>query len=141
MTVFIFHFNIFQLGFINLFLYFISLSIFSVSAGIIIIGLVFRYGTRIQAFSWGIVPILQPLTGAFFPVKVLPTPLREFALLFPNTHIFEAARYSLTNHTIDIYEITVSFLLNAIYFLIAILFFNRMFSAAKDSGQFARNEG
>jgi ABC-2 type transport system permease protein len=140
-TIFVFHFNIFQLGFLNLFLYFISLTIFSFSVGIMLLALIFRFGTRIQAFTWGFVPILQPLTGAFFPVSVLPSPIKELALLFPNTHVFEAARYTLTHHTMDVYELSLSFLLNILYVIIAIFFFRMMFRAAKDSGQFARNEG
>lgn len=136
----IFHFNIYQVGFINLLVFFIILSIFAFVTGIIILGLIFRYGMRIQAFAWGIIPILQPLTAALFPVKVLPPSLQVFAYLFPCTYVFEAARYSLGSGKSDWYSLEIAFFLNLLYVVLSILFFVAMFRSARNSGQFARNE-
>jgi ABC-type multidrug transport system permease subunit len=127
-------------GFLNLLIFFVSLSIFAFVTGIIILGLIFRYGMRIQAFAWGLIPILQPLTAALFPVKVLPPPLQVFAYLFPCTYVFEAARYSLSSGNRDWYAIGVAFFLNLFYVVLSILFFMLMFRSARNSGQFARNE-
>src|SRR5262249_34543807 len=46
----IFHFNIYQVGFLNLLIFFLNLSIFAFVTGVIVLGLIFRYGMRIQAF-------------------------------------------------------------------------------------------
>src|SRR5256885_10647299 len=51
-ALFIFHFNIFSLGIINLIFFFINLNLFAWTVGIILLGIVFRYGTRIQAITW-----------------------------------------------------------------------------------------
>lgn len=139
-AIWIFHFNIYQVGFFNLLIYFLGLSIFAFVTGIIILGLIFRYGMRIQAFAWGLIPILQPLTAALFPVKVLPPPLQVFAYLFPCTYIFEAARYSLSSGNRDWYDIGIAFVLNVLYVGLSILFFMVMFRSARNTGQFARNE-
>jgi ABC-2 type transport system permease protein len=136
----IFHFNIYQIGPLDLLIFFINLSIFAFLTGVVILGLIFRYGMRIQAFAWGLVPILQPLTAALFPVKVLPTPLQAIAYLFPCTYIFEAARYRLVRGNSDWYAINIAFFLNVLYLLLSLLFFSIMFRNAKNSGQFARNE-
>lgn len=136
----IFHFNIYQVGILNLLIFFVNLSIFAFVTGIVILGLIFRYGMRIQAFAWGLIPILQPLTADLFPVKVLPTPLQAFAYLFPCTYIFEAARYSLSTGNRDWHSIGIAFFLNLFYVVLSILFFMIMFRSARNSGQFARNE-
>lgn len=139
-AIVVFHFNVYQVGTLNLLIFFINLSIFAFITGVVILGLIFRYGMRIQAFAWGLVPILQPLTAALFPVKVLPSPLQAVAYLFPCTYIFEAARYSLVSGKSDWYAINIAFCLNIVYVLLSLLFFMIMFRNAKNSGQFARNE-
>ena len=139
-ALWVFHFNIYQVGFLNILLYFTNLSIFAFVMGIIVLGLIFRYGMRIQAFAWGIIPILQPLTAALFPIKVLPPSLQVLAYLFPCTYVFEAARYSLGSGRRDWYSLEIAFFLNILYVVLSILFFMAMFWSARNSGQFARNE-
>jgi ABC-2 type transport system permease protein len=136
----IFHFNIYQLGAVNLLLYFVNLTLFSLSMGLVILGLIFRYGTRIQSFAWGILPILQPLTAAFYPVSVLPGWLQTVAWLLPPTYIFEAARASLSCPCVQWRLIGISFVENIIYFIMAIWLFNLLFRNSKKTGQFAKLE-
>ncbi len=140
-SIFVFKFNIFELGFVNLFLFYINLIIFALSVGISILGLIFRFGTRIQAFAWGLLPLFQPLTAALYPVSVLPSPIRELAYIFPPTYIFEAARDSLRFGGVNLRLIGISFGINIIYFVLGVLFFRSMFRKSKETGQFARNEG
>jgi ABC-2 type transport system permease protein len=138
---FMFDFNIFQLGFVNLSLYFVNLIIFAISTGILILGAIFRYGTRIQALAWGLIFLFQPLTAALFPISVLPNFLQKISLFFPVTYIFEAARKSLVEPGIQWQLITTATIENVIYLALSIIFFQLMFRKAKDTGQFARNEG
>jgi ABC-2 type transport system permease protein len=137
----LFNFNVFQLGPTNLILYFINLVLFACSTGIAILAAIFRYGTRIQSLAWGLVFLFQPLSAAFFPLSVLPIPLQKLALLFPPTYVFEAAREALEKHNVNWQMIGISLTLNLVYLVLAIFFFNYMFKKAKDTGQFARNEG
>ncbi|MEK7502769.1 MAG: ABC transporter permease [Patescibacteria group bacterium] len=138
---FIFNFNILNLGILNLFLFFINLTIFAWSVGIIILGIIFRYGTRIQALAWGIIFIFQPLTAVFFPVSILPKFMQWIAYSFPPTYIFEAARLNISNQSTDWQYIYIAFAENIFYFILALIFFNVMFNKSKETGQFARNEG
>lgn len=141
-SILIFQFNIFQLGFINLLLYFLSLTFFALSLGVVILGLIFRFGTRIQAFAWGILPIFQPLTAAFYPVSVLPKPMQFIAYLLPPTHIFEAVRQNFQLPGVIAWgNIQIAFLETLMFFIAGVWFFNLMFNASKKSGQFARLEG
>ncbi len=138
---FMFNFDIFALGILNLFFYFINLTIFAWTAGIIILGLIFRFGTRIQALAWGLIFLFQPLTATFFPIKILPVAIQKIAYFLPPTYIFEAARTNLTNPTIQSGHILIAFLQNIIYLAVSLLFFNYMFNKSRETGQFAKNEG
>ena len=137
---FLFHFSILAVGGLNLALFFLNLLIFAWSTGIAILGLVFRFGNRIQALAWGLIALFQPLTAAVFPVRVLPVLLQRLAFLFPPTYIFEAARGALTDRAVNWRFIISAFGLNFMYFALALWFFNVMFRTSRDVGQFARNE-
>lgn len=140
LSIWIFHFNILSVGFIPLFFVFLSFGMFAFAFGIMVLGLIFRFGTRIQAFAWGVVPIFQPLSGAFYPISVLPEPLRVISYLFPPTFTFEAARYSMVYHKVPWGLFGMSFGENIIYVLLGIWVFSYMFGKSKETGQFARNE-
>ena len=140
-AAFLFKFNILNIGTVNLLLALINLTIFAWSVGIIILAIIFRYGQRIQALAWGLVFLFQPLCAAFFPVSVLPEPLRNLAYVFPPTYVFEAARLALIDPSVNWNAMGISFAQNIIYFLLSLWFFNFMFNKSKDIGQFARNEG
>ena len=140
LSFFVFHFNILSIGIPSLILLFINFAFFAFSMGIAMLGLIFRYGTRIQAFAWGVVPIFQPLSAAFYPLSVMPAPLQFIAYFFPPTYTFEAARYSLVHHTVNWQLFGTSFAENIFYCVLCLLFFSRMFKKSRDTGQFARNE-
>ncbi len=137
----IFKFNLLDVGLLNLTLFFINLTLFSYWTGLAIIALVLRYGTRIQALSWGLIFLFQPLTAAFFPLDFLPPFLQKVALFLPPTYVFEAARNALINPIVNWQYAFISFALNIIYFALSVVFFVYMVGKSKESGQFARNEG
>lgn len=140
-AAFLFGFNILNIGIVNLLLALVNLTVFAWSVGVIILVVIFRYGQRIQALAWGLVFLFQPLTAAFFPVSVLPEPLRNLAYIFPPTYVFEAARLALINPSVNWNAMGMSFAQNIIYFVLSLWFFNFMFNKSKDIGQFAKNEG
>lgn len=116
---------------------------FSVSIGIFIFGLICKFGTRIQSFGWGIVPMLQPLTAALFPVSSLPVPLQYVSYVMPTTHIFEMIRGSISGVPDTILQSFAlnGFILNCVWFTVCILIFRRLYASSHVTGQFARNEG
>lgn len=140
-SIYVFNFNILDLGLLNLTLMLINLIFFAFSLAIVILGLIFRFGVRIQAFAWGILPFFQPLSAAFYPVSVLPSFLQPIAYALPPTYIFEAARGILGGSGMDMQKMITAFVLNIIYITVAIISFDYNFKKSKESGQFARNEG
>lgn len=141
LSIFIFDFNIFTVGFVPLLLILINFSLFSYSLGIFILGMIFRFGLRIQAAAWSAVGLFQPLCAAMYPLDVLPTALQYLAVAFPATHTFEAARYALATHGgIAWAQFGIAFLENIVYCILATLAFLAMYNHSRNSGQFARNE-
>lgn len=135
-----FHFNVLTIGAANLILIFLNLIIFAWSLGLVLLGFIFRYGTRVQALAWGVVFVFQPFAAAFFPVSVMPPVLQAIAYTIPATYFFESGRYGLSTGTGDWKLIVIGSILNIIYFGLAIMAFAKLFSGAKRTGQFARNE-
>lgn len=140
-TKFVFDFDILQIGILNLVLHFINLSIFAWSIGVFVTGLIFRFGTRIQAMSWGLIFLFQPLSAAFFPIDVLPTYMQSVSKLIPATYVFEAARNNFKNPATDWQSFITALVINIIYLIFSFVFFHFMFRKSRQTGQFARNEG
>ncbi len=136
----VFHFNLFSIGVAQVFVIYINLLLFSWSIGLMLLGAIFRYGTRVQALGWAFIFIFQPLGAVFFPVHILPQPLQYVAYLFPAAYIFEGGRAALSGAP-DAWNWQIAALvLNCMYFLAALFVFKRFLYRAQNSGQFARNE-
>lgn len=59
---------------------------------LVVIGLVLRYGNGAEALVWGVLFVVMPLSGTFYPVSSLPAVLRPIAEALPTTHAFAAGR-------------------------------------------------
>ena len=59
---------------------------------LLVIGLVLRFGTGAEALAWGVMFVLLPLSGVFYPIDALPTVLQPVAQALPTTHAFDALR-------------------------------------------------
>jgi ABC-2 type transport system permease protein len=136
----LFDFNVLRMGLGNLSLLFVNLLCFGYSLGLLILGIIMRLGTRIQALAWGLVLLFQPLTAAYYPLSVMPAPLQAVARLFPPTYVFEAARAGLEAPEIRWAYIGIAAAENVFYFGLAVWFFKYMFRRSRETGQFARNE-
>src|SRR2546423_12241649 len=64
---------------------------------LLVIGLVLRFGTGAEALAWGVMFVLLPLSGVFYPTDALPAVMRPVALALPTTHAVTALR-SLVDH-------------------------------------------
>ena len=141
LTAILFKFNIFNLGVVNLLLFFINLTLFSWTIGLLLLGLIFLYGTRIQALAWGLIFLFQPLVATFFPVTVLPKFIQPLSYALPPTYVFEAARVAIESRGVNWTYFGISFTENLVYLLLGLLLFRLMYNKSKATGQFARNEG
>jgi ABC-2 type transport system permease protein len=57
-----------------------------------VVGLILRFGNGAEALAWGIMFVVMPLGGVFYPVEALPAVVRPISELLPTTHAFAAGR-------------------------------------------------
>ena len=57
-----------------------------------VVGLMLRFGNGAEALAWGIMFVVMPLGGVFYPVEALPGFIRPLSALLPTTHAFAAGR-------------------------------------------------
>lgn len=136
----VFDFNILSLGLANLAIFMVNVLLFAYALGVAFLGIIFRYGVRVQAIAWGAVYLFQPLTAAFFPVSVLPGFLQAIAYGLPPTYVFEAGRAALLNSAINWQYALIALALNLLYLALGICLFLYLFKKSRQSGQFARND-
>ncbi len=63
-----------------------------------VVALVLRFGSGAEALAWGILFVVMPLSGTFYPVQALPGFLQPLSLLLPTTHAFAAGRALVDGH-------------------------------------------
>lgn len=126
-------FNIFSLGWYFLpFLF--SLTMMGWVAGIFITGLIVRMGQGASSFAWTLLSVMQPFSAVFYPLSVLPGWAQKIGLMFPSTYIFEGMRSVLLKGSMDINYLVISFILNIVYLVLALLFYRWMFKVAREKG-------
>jgi ABC-2 type transport system permease protein len=70
----------------------VVLLVVSWAVSMFVIGLVLRFGSGAEALAWGVMFMLLPLSGVFYPIDSLPAVLQPLAEVLPTTHAFEALR-------------------------------------------------
>lgn len=141
LSIFVFKFNVFALGLTNILIWFIHLNLFALSLGLFVLGIIFMYGTRIQAIAWSVAFLFQPLSAAFYPLKVLPPFIQKISILLPTTYVFEAMRAEISGASTTAHGMLIALGLNCIYLILSFSCFTIFLRKSKMSGQFARNDG
>ncbi|MEN3306986.1 MAG: type transport system permease protein [Micromonosporaceae bacterium] len=59
---------------------------------LIVMGMVMFLGSGTETLAWGLLFLILPLSGAFYPISVLPRPIRLVSAVLPTTYTFSAAR-------------------------------------------------
>jgi ABC-2 type transport system permease protein len=128
-----FHFNVYSLGF-ALAVFFLNLILTSWSVGIVVSGVVLRNGMGAEGLAWTIMFLLLPLTCVYYPVATLPGPLQAVAWLLPPTYVFEGMRALLIAHAFRADLMIAALVLNAAYFVAAIVAFLKLLESARRNG-------
>lgn len=133
MAMIVFDLNLLSLG-LYLIPFVFNLLITGWCVGFFINGLVFRFGYDVEALSWTLIFILQPFSGVFYPVSILPEWMGFIARLVPSSYIFDGMRMLVFEGKVDANLWLISFILNAVYFILSLWFFKKMFETAREKG-------
>ena len=102
--------------------------------GFIVAGIIFRFGTRVQALAWTLGMVLAPFYGIYYPLSFLPHWAQFIGRLFPASYVFEAARSVVNTGTLDWAKLTFGFLLCFAYLALSIWFLRRGFKKVLNKG-------
>jgi len=119
--------------------FFISnLLIFGISLGLVINGLILRYGYNIAELTWALVGWVSPFSCIYYPLSAIPVWAQKIAMILPSTYVFEEMRRMVLHHYVIWNNILISLLLNGIYLILSIWFFKIMFAKAKEQGRLVK---
>jgi ABC-2 type transport system permease protein len=133
MAVAFFDFNLYSFGF-ALAVFFMNLILTSWAVGIFVSGIVLRNGMGAESMAWTIMFLLLPLTCVYYPVSILPAWLQALAWALPPTYVFEGMRALLIDHTFRADLMVWAFVLNAVYFIAAVIGFLALLRSARTVG-------
>lgn len=108
------------------------------SISLVVIGLILRLGDGAEILTWGLLAFVLPLSGAFYPVNVMPTGLRYVARVLPTTHVFAAARTVVAGRPLPWSEIAWGALGGAAVAALAVVYATRMLAAFRRRGFITR---
>jgi ABC-2 type transport system permease protein len=123
----LYHYSIFSMG-LPLLAFFVNLLVMGWSIGLLVSGLVLRYGLGAENLAWVAIFAVAPVSGIYYPISVLPDWLQVIA------HLFEGMRTVLFEHVfrIDLFMRAVG--LNVLYLGFGITVFLGVFRAARRRG-------
>jgi ABC-2 type transport system permease protein len=103
-----------------------------------VIGIVLRFGSGAEALAWGILFIVMPLSGIFYPVRALPAVLRPLAMALPTTHAFAAGRALLQHRGLPWGQLGIAAASTAGLLVAAVAFAVAMLSLFRKRGYITR---
>jgi ABC-2 type transport system permease protein len=108
------------------------------SVGMIVIGLILRVGQGAEILAWGLLAMLMPLSGIFYPVSALPGILQPIGRVLPLTHIFAAARAVLDGHGLPWDELGIAAVGALVLAVASVWFVVRMLAVFRARGYISR---
>ena len=130
----LFHFSIFDLG-LPLLAFFANLIVMGWAIGLLVSGIVLRYGLGAESMAWIAIFAVQPISGVYYPIEVLPGWLQIVAHGLPSSHVFEGMRSVLFEQRFRVDLLVNAMALNIVYLAGGIAAFLAFFNNARVRGQ------
>lgn len=102
--------------------------------GFLITALLFSFGKTLETLTWAVLWFFAILSGAFYPITLLPAWIQKVAYLFPATYLFEGIREMIINERAPGYYLAMGFALVVIHFIIAATVLKYCFARSKERG-------
>ncbi|NND48915.1 MAG: ABC transporter permease [Rhizobiales bacterium] len=133
LAIVFFGFNAYDTG-LMLIAFFLNLMATSWAIGLLVCGLLVRYGLGVENLAWGFGFILLPLCCVYYPLETLPQWLHPVALALPPTHVFEGMRALLIDDVRDMSLLFTALALNMVYLGLGFWVFLHNLERARESG-------
>lgn len=127
------HYSIFEMGW-PLIVFFINLLVMGWAIGLMVAGLVLRWGLGAENLAWALIFAVAPVSGVYYPLEVLPAWLRSVAHALPASHVFEGMRAWVFTHQFRGDLLLKAAALNTLYLAIGIVIFLQAFQGARKRG-------
>jgi len=132
-AILLYHFSIFELG-LPLIAFFFNLIIMGWAVGLVVCGLVLRFGLGAESLAWFIIFAFAPVSCIYYPMDILPEWLKYVAAALPSALVFEGMRAVLFDGVFRHDLLWRALALNALYMALAIAAFMAFFRAARNRG-------
>jgi len=129
----LYHYSIFDLG-LPLVAFFANLVVMGWAVGLMVTGLVLRYGMGAENLAWFAIFALAPVSAVYYPVAALPEWLQWIAWALPSAHVFEGMRAILVDHVFRPGLLAAAALLNLGYIALGFVIYLRFFDLARARG-------
>jgi len=103
-----------------------------------VIGIVLRFGSGAEALAWGVMFVVMPLSGIFYPVESLPTMLQPVAQALPTTHAFAALRGLVDGGALEWDQLAIALAETVVFAVLAFWFLVRMLRTFRRRGYITR---
>ncbi len=130
----LFHYSIFEMG-LPLVAFYAVLVMTGWAVGLLICGMLIRFGLSAENFAWASIFLLSPLSGVYYPVSTLPPWLQHVSWLLPPTYVFEGMRAVMLDHVFRGDLLLSAVGLNVIYLALGLTAFLVAFQKARERGQ------
>ncbi len=109
------------------------------SVGLVVIGLILRVGQGAEILAWGLIAMIMPLSGVFYPTTALPGVLQPLAAVLPTTHVFAAARQVVAGHAVPWGQLGLAAAGSVVAAVAAAAFVARMLRVFRSRGYISRH--
>lgn len=133
LAILLYDYSIFSLG-LPLLAFFINLMVLGWAMGLMICGILLRWGQGAESMAWLVVFIIAPFSGIYYPVSVFPDWLQPLVALLPSSHVFEGMRAVLIDKTFRWDLLAWAVGLNIVYLAAGVFIFFRFFHVARERG-------
>jgi ABC-2 type transport system permease protein len=125
--------SVFDLG-LPLVAFFANLLVTGWAVGLMVSALVLRYGLAAENLAWGVIFVLAPISGIYYPVSVLPGWLQSVSRCLPTSYVFEGMRGVLLERAFKWDLMLAAVALNALYVAAGVGIFFLAFRGARQRG-------
>ncbi len=129
----LYHYSIFTLG-LPLIAFFTMLLVTGWAVGLVVSGLILRFGLGAESLAWLSIFLLAPISCVYYPLDTLPGWLQGVALSLPPAHVFEGMRAILVHGSFEPARLAAAAGLNVVYLALAGWLFLYMLKLAREKG-------